>query len=274
MDKLEEYYNKFNEDKRLNSRHGQVEFLVTMKYLHQILSEKEAAIAVAENASAKEVRGRISILDVGAGTGRYAIPLSEEGYDVTAVEPVHHNLGRMKQKGPLVKAYEGRAEKLKRFSDNSFDVVLLFGPLYHLKDEESRRAAISEAKRVVKPKGHILISYIMNEYSVLMYGFKDRHIKEAVASGMIDEDFRCTDLANPLYHYMRLEDIYELSEYAGLSRVKILSADGPANHIRTILNALDEDEFQLFVNYQMTVCERPELLGAAGHILDILKKQD
>ncbi len=273
MNKLEEYYNKFNEDKRLNSRHGQVEFLVTMKYLHQILEEKESQIATAEGKSLEEVRSKISILDVGAGTGRYAIPLSNEGYDVTAVEPVHHNLGRMKQNGPLVKAYEGRAEKLKRFSDNSFDVVLLFGPLYHLKEEEQRQAAISEAKRVVKPNGFILISYIMNEYSVLMYGFKDRHIKEAVATGMIDEQFRCTELANPLYHYMRLEDIYALSDYAKLERVKILSADGPANHIRTILNALDEEEFRLFVDYQMTVCERPELLGAAGHILDILVKR-
>ena len=36
--KLEEYYNKFNEDKRLLSRHGQVEFYVTMKYILEVLN--------------------------------------------------------------------------------------------------------------------------------------------------------------------------------------------------------------------------------------------
>ena len=33
MTELEKYYNKFNEDKRLKSRHGQVEFAVTTHYI-------------------------------------------------------------------------------------------------------------------------------------------------------------------------------------------------------------------------------------------------
>ncbi|MCR5668075.1 MAG: methyltransferase domain-containing protein, partial [Lachnospiraceae bacterium] len=120
MNQLEAYYNKFNEEKRLNSRHGQVEYAVTMHFLKQYLD------ALEESGMARQ---EIKILDVGAGTGRYAIPLSEEGYDVTAVEPVHHNLGRIRANGPLVKAYEGRAEKLKRFSEDSYDIVLFFGPM-------------------------------------------------------------------------------------------------------------------------------------------------
>lgn len=263
MNELEEYYNKFNEEKRLNSRHGQVEFRVTMHYLHQYLQMLE---------DSGKKKSEIRILDVGAGTGRYAIPLSEEGYDVTAVEPVHHNLGRLKQNGPRVKAYEGRAQKLKRFGENEFDIVLFFGPLYHLKEKELRMAAILEAKRVLKPEGHLFISYIMNEYSVLMYGFAGKHIKEAMATGQMDENFHCTDTANSLYDYSRLEDIYELSEEAGFKRVQILSQDGPANHMRPMLNALDEEEFEWFIKYQLSVCERPELLGAACHVLDILKK--
>ena len=56
---------------------------------------------------------QIKILDVGAGTGRYSVPLAEEGYDVTALELVKHNLGRLKQKSDKVKAYQGNATKLK-----------------------------------------------------------------------------------------------------------------------------------------------------------------
>lgn len=265
MDKLEQYYNKFNEDKRLRSRHGQVEFRTTMQYLHRYLKELE---------DSGRARNSIRILDVGAATGGYAIPLSEEGYDVTAVEPVHHNLGRLKQNGPKVKAFEGRAEKLKRFEDQSFDVVLLFGPMYHLKSVELRETALAEVKRVLAPGGLVFISYILNEYSVLTYAFKEKHIKEAMAEGMIDEQFHCTDTANPLYDYARLEDIYGLSSSVGMSRVQILSADGPANYMRTALNSLDEEEFELFVQYHLSTCERPELLGAGCHILDILRKEE
>ena len=131
MNELEAYYNKFNEEKRLNSRHGQVEFFVTMHYLNQYLQGIESRV---------DSRAAIKILDVGAGTGRYAIPLSEAGYDVTAVEPVHHNLGIMRMNAPKLKAFEGKAQRLRRFADNSFDVVLLFGPMYHLKDDSPHTA--------------------------------------------------------------------------------------------------------------------------------------
>ncbi len=263
MNELEAYYNKFNEEKRLNSRHGQVEFFVTMHYLNQYLQGIESRV---------DSRAAIKILDVGAGTGRYAIPLSEAGYDVTAVEPVHHNLGIMRMNAPKLKAFEGKAQRLRRFADNSFDVVLLFGPMYHLKDEKDRQQTMLEAKRVLKPGGLLFISYIMNEYSVLLYGFRDRHILEAMKGGQVDEAFKCTELANPLYHYVRLEDIYAQSEAAGFERVKILSQDGPANHMRRELNAMDEDEFEVFKQYQLAVCERSELLGAGCHTLDVLRK--
>lgn len=103
MTTLEEYYNKFNEDKRLDSRHGRVEFQTSMHYIHKYLDQ----IAEETGKNRREIR----ILDIGAGTGRYSIALAEEGYDVTAVELVKHNLGRLKQKCSLVKAYQGNALK-------------------------------------------------------------------------------------------------------------------------------------------------------------------
>ena len=262
MTELEQYYNKFNEEKRLNSRHGQVEFITTMKYLHKYLDKYK------ENKQISD----ISILDIGAGTGRYSIPLAEEGYDVTAVELVKHNLGRLKQKSSKVKAYQGNALKLSRFSDELFDVTLLFGPMYHLLEEEEQKKALQEAKRVTKKDGVILVSYILNEYSVITHAFKDRHIKESMEKGMLDETFHCTKTANPLYHMVRLEDIVRLNEAVSLKRVEIIAADGPANYMRPFLNALDEEEFQFFIEYHLATCERPDLMGASAHVVDILQK--
>lgn len=262
MTELELYYNKFNEEKRLDSRHGQVEFVTSMKYIHKYLYEMEQT----------KPKEQIKILDVGAATGRYSVPLADEGYDVTAVELVKHNLARLKAKGSTVKAYQGNAMKLKRFEDNSFDLVLVFGPMYHLHEKEEKEKALSEAKRVVRPDGIILVAYIMNEYSVITYAFKEKHIKEAMEVGMLDESFHCTKKANDLYSFVRTEDIEELNQSVGLERVQIVAADGAANYIRPFLNGLDEKEFEYFIEYHLSTCERADLLGASGHLVDILRK--
>ena len=90
MTELEQHYNKFNEEKRLDSRHGQVEYITSMKYIHKYLDKlKEES-----ESDEKPIR----ILDIGAGTGRYSVPLANEGYDVSAVELVKHNLGLLKAK--------------------------------------------------------------------------------------------------------------------------------------------------------------------------------
>ena len=35
---------------------------------------------------------------------------------------------------------------------------------------------------------------------------------------------------------------------------------------------MDEETFELFLQYQLKNCERPELLGASSHTVDILRK--
>ena len=101
MNDLVQYYNKFNEEKRLDSRHGQVEYRVSMKYIHEYIPTDRPT---------EEVK----ILDIGAGTGKYSVALANEGYDVTAVELVKYNLGILKSKGSNVKAMQGNSLNLKK----------------------------------------------------------------------------------------------------------------------------------------------------------------
>ncbi len=262
MNEIEAYYNKFNEEKRLDSRHGQIEFITSMKYIRQYLDEITPATQ----------KSNIKILDIGAGTGRYSVALADEGYDVSAVELVRHNLGILKSKNSSVKAYQGNALKLKRFEDNTFDLTLLFGPMYHLFSFEDKKTALLEAKRVTKPGGIILCAYCMNEYSVITYAFKERHILECVETKRLDQDFHTISSAENLYDYVRLEDINALNEAAGLTRLKIISPDGAANYIRPFLNKLSEEEFQWFIKYHLATCERADLIGAGAHTLDIVQK--
>ena len=255
---LEAYYNKFCEEKRLSRRHGNVEFVTSMRYIHKYLENMP-----------KDAK----ILDIGAGTGRYSVALANEGYDVTAVELVKYNLGILKQKGSTVKAYQGTALNLKRFEDNSFDMTLLFGPMYHLYTLEDKVKALSEAKRVTKSGGIILVAYCMNEYSIVLHGFKDNYIKDSIREGKVNADFRVTPKPEDLYDYVRLEDINTYNEAVDLERIQIIAADGPANYMRQTLNAMDEETYDLFIQYHLSTCERPELLGASAHTLDILQKK-
>lgn len=261
---IEQYYNKFNEEKRLERRHGRVEFITSMKYIHKYLDR----IAEVNGTGVEQIK----IIDIGAGTGKYSVALSQEGYDVTAVELVRHNLGLLKAKKSDVKAYQGNAMKLSRFEDETFDLTLLFGPMYHLHAEEDKLKALTEAKRITKTGGFILAAYIMNEYGVISYGFKERNIIRAVEDGMLDGQFHCTDKANPLYSFMRLEDIALLNDKAGLFREQIIAADGAANYMRREMNALTEEEFEHFVEYHLSTCERMDLMGATSHTVDILRK--
>lgn len=250
------YYNKFNEDKRLTHRHGIVEFNTTIKYILDILKTLDNP----------------KIIDVGAGTGKYSIYLNYLGYDVTAVELVKHNLMTLKSKNKDIKSYLGNATNLSKFSDNSFDMVLLFGPLYHLITTEEKLKALKEAKRIVKNGGYILISYYMNEYAIITHGFKDNNILSAIKNNEVDNSFHITPKETDLYSMVRLEDINYLKDKLNLTRVKILSQDGPSDYIRKVINKMDDETFNIYLKYHLSTCERSELLGASSHVLDMLKK--
>ena len=272
--KLEKYYSKFHEEHRLETRHGFVEFNTSMKYIGQAVEMADTNNKASPSGASSPSGAPASpakILDIGAGTGRYSIALSREGFDVTAVELVKHNIEILRAKHENVKTWQGDARDLHFLDDDTFDVTLLFGPMYHLHGEENKLKALLEARRVTKRGGIILVAYVMNEYSVISYCFKEHKWAEVAAKGGLSPDFHINATEEDLYDYVRISDIDDLNKKAGLERIKIISADGAADFMRRELNEMSEDEFKAFCDFQLAIAERQDLIGAGSHTVDILK---
>ena len=256
MNQIEKYYNKFNEDKRLSSRHGQIEFTVSMHFLQKYIGDKIC-----------------KILDIGAGTGKYSIALSDNGHDVTAVELVKKNLSVLQQKNSNVKAYQGNALSLKKFKDETFDITIMFGPMYHLFSTQDKVQALKEAKRVTKKGGYIFVAYLLADYALIRHGIMDNNIRSSLANGKIDKEYNIVSTLDDLYSYVRLYQIDEYNSLAGLTRKTIFSPDGATDYIRPYINKLSQEDFEYFVNYQIANAERIDLLGASSHVVDVLIKE-
>jgi hypothetical protein len=132
--------------------------------------------------------------------------------------------------------------------------------------------AINEAKRVVRKGGYILIMYLMNEYAVITYAFKEGNLQKVLAENKLDKDFQTQTTTEDLYSYVRLEEINKLKDDAELIRTQIIGVDGPTDYMRQIINKLSAEDFEIYKNYILSISPRQELLGASSHILDILQK--
>ena len=260
MDYLEEYYNNYDEDGRLLSRHGQVEYLTTMKYIRESLAGLSDP----------------KILEVGAGTGRYSVTLAKQGLKVTAVELIPHNLEILKSKldgTEPITALQGNALDLSRFADETFDLTLLLGPMYHLYSKEEKLQALSEAVRVTKSGGRILVAYCMNEPTVIQYVFGLNHLREVMDLNMLTSDWHCISEPKDLFEMVRTEEIAELDAAVPVKRIKLVATDGATNYKREYIDAMDDETFSRWMEYHFAICERQDLIGASHHTLDILRKE-
>lgn len=259
MEFLDKYYNEYNEDSRLLSRHGQVEYLTTMKYIRESLYGTADA----------------SIIEIGAGTGRYSVTLAKQGFRVTAVELVEHNLEVLRSKldgSEPIKAIRGNALDLSAFEDDSFDLTLLLGPMYHLYTKESKLRALSEAVRVTKPGGRIMAAYCMNEPTVIQYVFLQNNLREVTEQNMLTPDWHCISEPKDLFEMVRTEDIAELDSLVPVKRIVLVASDGATNYNRELIDSMDDETFGKWMEYHFTICERQDLIGASHHTLDILQK--
>ena len=251
------FYDQADEDSRLQrSRHGQLEFAVTMNYIHRY--------------AAPGAR----VLEIGAGTGRYSVALAKEGMDVTAVELAESNLAVLRKNSEGVghiRSFQGDATDLSRFEDQSFDVTLVLGPMYHLYDREDVHKAIDEAIRVTRKDGVILIAFI--SVFGIMYA---NYLTGNWAAGQEENftrDYSIRHFKEQLFTGYDIVEFEQLFEEKPVRRITTTGTDGILEAIedRPDFEITDKD-FPAFVDWYLAFSEKRELLGNSNHLLYICRR--
>ena len=255
---LNQFYENYDEDGRLLSRAGNVEFTTTMHFI------------------GKYLKPGMRILEVGAATGRYSHTLARRGYRVDAVELVEHNIEIFRSLTTPeedVTIRQGDARDLSAFEDDTFDLTLVLGPMYHLFEGADRRQALREAARVTKKGGVIFAAYCMLDASILCYGFARNQLNELIREDRIDlEDFTQVRSRLDYFCLSRKEEIDALREGLGVTQLHFAAADGYANHMRESLAEMDEETYDIFLRYHLATCQRPDMVGISHHTIDIFRK--
>ena len=154
-DEVLEYYALGLEDRRLGEGKGPLERARTEELLARYLPPVPAVV-----------------LDVGGGTGHYALWLAARGFTVHLVEavPLHLELAGARSAAqahaPLASIVQGDARHLE-WQPNTVDAVLLLGPLYHLITVADRLECLREAWRVLRPEGRLIAVLISRFASTL-----------------------------------------------------------------------------------------------------------
>ncbi len=256
---LTNYYENYDEDSRLVSKHGMIEYITTMKYIDKYL------------------KSGMRILEIGAGTGRYSHALAQKGYQVDAVELIEHNIEVFRQKtaeGESVTITQGNAMDLSDFESNTYDITLLLGPMYHLFTKEDKLKALSEAVRVTKKGGIVFVAYCMGDASVLSYGFIQGHIYDIIEKCMLNTETFET-FSNPwdIFELHRKEDIDKLREEFDVEQLHFIASDGYTNHMKETVDQMDDRMYELYIKYHLATCERQDMIGYSHHTLDIFRKK-
>lgn len=250
LEQISKTYEIFHEASRLNhSKSARVEFLTTVKYIEQYLAPSS------------------SILDIGAGAGEYSLYFAQKGYRVSALELADNNIKAFQEKitpDCPVDLAQGNAMDLSNYGDKSFDVVLLFGPLYHLHNEKDRQKCISEAKRVCKDNGTIFFAFISHDMVIateLGYNSNFFHNGEYNHETLRLEDFP--------FVFFTVDECRKMLHTGGISIIKEIASDGLSELLADKIDGLDEYSYNQYLKYHFYCCEKPELLGHSNHLLFI-----
>jgi ubiquinone/menaquinone biosynthesis C-methylase UbiE len=251
------YYRDFDEHSRLTSAFGQLEFVRTMELLLRHLPPPPALV-----------------LDIGGGTGPYSEALAQRGYETHLLDAVEQHVEAAKARASIANALVGDARKLP-WADQFAEAVLLMGPMYHLEEVADRKAALREARRVLKPGG-LLAAAAISRFASLLDGLARGFISDPLFQTILIRDLDSGEHRNTTgnidffttahFHLPgELED--EILE-AGFDSATVFAVEGLgccAWELEKLWADREKREFLLDVLQRVE--RQPSILGASPHLL-------
>ena len=253
------YQDGYVEDERLTKdKMHRIEFITTTHYIDRYLKKGDR------------------ILEVGAGTGAYSLYYANKGYQVDAVELVQSNVNILKSKikdNMNINAIQGNALDLSMYADDTFDITLVLGPLYHLFKDVEEIQAIREAIRVTKPKGKIFIAFILFDLTMLTWGFKEKNIIGNYGPGKeVSLDFKPNNKEEYIFNMRYFSEVKNLMNKFNVIKRHYVATDGIGRIMKEDIENMTDKEYSMFIDYHLSICEREDLIGYSGHILSIIEK--
>jgi ubiquinone/menaquinone biosynthesis C-methylase UbiE len=259
------HYHENREHGRLSSPQGRLEFERSKDIISRNIFKAPA-----------------KVLDLGGGTGHYSFWLANHGYGVHLVDAMESHIETAKkiiQFYSLASISVGDA-RATSFGDETFDIVLMMGPLYHLTDKRDRLKALEEAQRVLKPGGR-LMAVCISKFASLFDGYQCGFIDDETFQSIVQQDLVDGQHRNPENHahYFTTTKFHEPLEFrleieeAGFFDVNLYGIEGFAGHLPDLVNRLDNiDQRNLLFDHLRTIEREPSLLGQSAHILAVARK--
>lgn len=254
FERISAIYDIFDESTRLDSKATNIEFITTIKYIEDALEPG------------------MRILDLGAGTGRYCLYFAQRGYEVVAVELVKKHAEAIedaKTDMMNLRVIHGDAlGELKSMGDESFDIILCFGPLYHMEKPEERAECAKEIFRVCSDQGRMYFAFINNDMVITTQAML--YDPNYMGTGHYNKDtFKVEDF--PFIFYT-VSDARKLLEQSGITIEKEIASDGMSELLSDKIDQMSDEDYMQWIRYHFYTCEKPEFLGASNHLLFIGRK--
>ncbi|MUL83729.1 MULTISPECIES: bifunctional 2-polyprenyl-6-hydroxyphenol methylase/3-demethylubiquinol 3-O-methyltransferase UbiG [unclassified Mycolicibacterium] len=256
--RIQDYYtNQFSESERLRTRsaQGRLEF----ERVQELVGTRIAP--------------QSKILDVGGATGVHAVALAEQGHDVVLIDPVPDHVATARRCGTF-SAEIGDAREL-RFPDDAFDVVLLFGPLYHLASQRIRIDCLREAKRVTRAGGWLFAAVITRFacHTVNTLGREELPGKaypdELIA--MLERGEAPATVRFPGGHFHTGEELLLEMAAAGLPHAEAHAIEGANGFALEELPAVDEEIHQAALSLVRLSGHLPGIRDMTNHLMGIAR---
>lgn len=172
----------------------------------------------------------------------------------------------------------GDARQLS-FSDDSFDVVLVLGPLYHLHEQADRIRVLEEARRVARPHGLVAAAAI-GRFASLFDGLVREFLFDPEFRDIVQRDFIDGRHANPerrphwftTAYFHHPDELVDEIGSARLSLVEVVGVEGLAGWLPHLERRwADNADRDVILSATRLIEAEPALLGLSAHLLAIAR---